>query len=306
MARYRCVLSLMLVFLALPAAAAPRLDTAKMPTPQLLWPSGAPGAKGDLDEDKPALWVFLPPESNAVGTAVVICPGGGYAHLAIGHEGKDVAEWLNSLGVAAFVLRYRLAPRYQHPAPLLDVQRAVRTVRAGADYWHIDPARIGVMGFSAGGHLASTIGTHFDPGDSAAKDPIDKVGCRPDFLILAYPVISLGSDYSHAGSKKNLLGDNPEAALIESLSNEKVVTPETPPTFLFHTNADTGVVPENSVLFYLALRKAKVPAEMHIFEHGRHGIGLAPGDPAASIWPTLCANWLRGRGVLPAQPAKTN
>jgi acetyl esterase/lipase len=282
------------------------MDPAKMPTPQLLWPSGAPGAKGAQDDDKPALWVFLPPEAKAVGAAVVVCPGGGYTHLAIGHEGKDVAQWLNSLGVAAFVLRYRLAPRYQHPSPLLDVQRAVRTVRAGADYWHIDPARIGVMGFSAGGHLASTIGTHFDPGDSLAKDPIDKVGCRPDFLILAYAVITMGSDYGHAGSKKNLLGADPEAALLESLSNEKVVTPETPPTFLFHTNEDAGVKPENSVLFYLALRKAKVPAEMHIYEHGRHGIGLAPDDPAVSTWPSLCANWLRGRGVIPAQPGKPN
>ena len=295
-----------LLILAAPSAAAPQLDPAKMPTPQLLWPAGAPDAKGDQDEDKPALWVFLPPEAKAVGAAVIVCPGGGYGHLAIGHEGKEVAEWLNSLGITAFVLRYRLAPRYHAPAPLLDVQRAVRTVRAGADYWHIDPARIGVMGFSAGGHLASTIGTHFDQGDSSAKDSIDRVGCRPDFLILAYPVISLGGVYAHQGSKQNLLGDHPEAELVESLSNEKVVTPETPPTFLFHTGEDRSVMPENSVLFYLALRKAKVPAEMHIYEHGRHGMGLAAGDPVLSGWPMLCADWLRGRGVLAKKAAKLN
>lgn len=301
MARYQWLWVAIGICLAAPAVAAPMPDVAKMPTPQLLWPSGAPQAQGELDDDKPALWVFLPPEAKAVGTAVVICPGGGYGHLAIAHEGKDVAEWLNSLGIAAFVLRYRLAPRYQHPSPLDDVQRAVRTVRAGADYWHIDPARIGVMGFSAGGHLASTIGTHFDSGDSSAQDPIDRVSCRPDFLILAYPVISFTTEYVHAGSRKNLLGAHPEAKLVESLSNEKTVTQATPPTFLFHTNEDKGVPPENSVLFYLALRKAKVPAEMHIFEHGRHGIGLAPGDPADSIWPKLCANWLAGRGLLPGK-----
>lgn len=288
------------------ASAGPRPDPAKMPTPQLLWPSGAPGAKGEQDDDKPALWVYLPPENKAVGTAVVICPGGGYGHLAIGHEGKDVAQWLNSMGVAAFVLRYRLAPRYQHPAPLLDAQRAVRTVRSGAKYWHIDPAHIGVMGFSAGGHLASTVGTHYDSGNPAAKDPIDKASCRPDFLILAYPVISLGTEYAHLGSRNNLLGSSPETALLESLTNEKMVTSETPPTFLFHTNEDAGVVPENSVLFYLALRKAKVPAEMHIFEHGRHGIGLAANVPADSIWPTLCENWLRGRGMLPPAASQAN
>lgn len=278
----------------------------KMPTPQLLWPSGAPGAMGDDELDKPALWVFLPPDAKAVGTAVVVCPGGGYGHLAIGHEGKDVAEWLNAQGIAAFVLRYRLAPRYMHPAPMQDVQRALRTVRAGASYWHIDPERIGVWGFSAGGHLASTAGTHFDEGDSSASDPIDRAGCRPNFMVLAYPVISLDTEYTHKGSKKNLLGENPSTELVENLSNQRQVTAQTPPTFLFHTGADTGVPVENSVLFYLALRAAKVPAEMHIYEQGRHGVGLAPEDPVLSTWPGRLADWLKLHGLLTKQPEATS
>jgi acetyl esterase/lipase len=278
-----------------PAVARPE---PKMPTPQLLWPHGAPGAKGDEDFDKPAIWVFLPPEKLATGTAVVVCPGGGYGHLAIGHEGKDVADWLNSLGVAAFVVRYRLAPKYGHPAPLDDAQRALRTVRANAEHWHIDPKRIGVMGFSAGGHLASTAGTHFDPGNRDAADPIERVSCRPDFMILCYPVVAFATEYVHAGSKKNLLGLNPDPKLVESLSNERQVTPQTPPTFIFQTDADTAVVPENCVLFYLALRKAKVPAELHIYEQGRHGVGLAASDPVLSTWPARLADWLKVHGLV--------
>ena len=290
------VLALSTLFVA--AGAAPAPEPPKMPTPQLLWPQGAPGAVGSEDLDKPALWVFLPSEDKANGSAVVICPGGGYGHLAIAHEGKDVAEWLNSQGVAAFVLRYRLAPRYGHPAPMLDVQRALRTVRAGAEYWRINPAKIGVLGFSAGGHLASTAGTHFDSGQPDAADPIDRVSCRPDFMILCYPVVALATPYAHGGSKKNLLGENPDPALVEKLSNERQVTAQTPPTFLFHTDADKGVVPENSVLFYLALRAAKVPAEMHIYEQGKHGIGMAPADPVLSTWTGRCSDWLKGRGLL--------
>lgn len=281
-----------------PAPKPPARVMPEMPKPQLLWPEGAPGAQGSEEVDQPALWVFLPPAETANGAAVVICPGGGYAHLAYGHEGKEIAEWFNARGVAAFVLRYRLAPRYQHPAPMQDVQRALRTVRARAEFWRLDPQRVGVMGFSAGGHLASTAATHFDAGQSDASDPIEKVSCRPDFAILCYPVVAFGTEYVHGGSQKNLLGTAPDAALVELLANHKQVTPQTPPTFMFHTNADTAVVPENSVLFFLALRKAKVPAELHIYESGRHGLGLATEEPGARTWADRLADWLQNRGYL--------
>ena len=271
-------------------AAAPKVES--------LWPNGAPGAVGTEEADKPSLSIYLPPAEKATGAAVVICPGGGYGHLAVGHEGHDVAQWLNSLGVAAFMLKYRIAPRYHHPAPLQDAQRAIRTVRARAAEWQVDPKRIGILGFSAGGHLASTAGTHFDAGNPAADDPIGRASCRPDFMILVYPVISFTTPYTHVGSRNNLLGPKPDAKLVESLSNEKQVTPQTPPTFLVHTSGDTGVPAENSILFYLALRKAKVPAEMHIYEKGGHGFGLAPNDPVLSTWPERCAAWLRARGLL--------
>ncbi len=268
---------------------------AAQPEVLLLWPNGAPGAKGQGDADKPSLTIYPAPADKATGMAIVVCPGGGYAHLAMGHEGQDVAQWLNSIGVSAFVLKYRHAPQYQHPAPLQDAQRALRTVRARAAEWKINPKRIGIWGFSAGGHLASTAGTHFDDGNAKSADPIGRVSCRPDFLILAYPVITLKPPYAHMGSRNNLLGKNPDPKLVEELSNDERVTPQTPPTFLMHTNADTGVVAENSVRFYLALRKNKVPAELHIFEKGPHGVGLAPKDPVLSIWPQLLASWLKAR-----------
>lgn len=229
---------------------------------------------------------------------MVVCPGGGYQMLAVDHEGKQIAEWLNARGVAAFVLKYRIAPRYRHPAPLQDARRAIRTVRMRAAEFGIRPDRIGIWGFSAGGHLASTAGTHFDGGDPRATDPVERVGSRPDFLILAYPVISFTTAYTHKGSRANLLGPDPDPKLVENLSNEKQVTRETPPTFLFHTDADTGVPPENSILFYLALREADVPAEMHIYEKGEHGVGLAPKDPILSTWPERLEGWMRGRGLL--------
>lgn len=263
------------------------------PKPELLWPAGAPGAMGSEDIDKPTITAWLP-ASRPNGQAVIVFPGGGYRGHALDHEGRQIALWLNSQGIAAFVTVYRLGPKYHHPAELKDAQRAVRLVRSRAQDYRIDPHRIGVWGFSAGGHLAATLGTHFDQGDAAAEDPAERVSCRPDFLVLAYPVISF-TDYVHQGSRRNLLGENPEPSLVEELSNEKRVTRDTPPAFLFHTNEDTGVPPENSVLFYLALRKAGVPAEMHIYEKGPHGVGLGATDAALGSWPGRLADWLRRR-----------
>jgi acetyl esterase/lipase len=267
--------------------------------PELLWPGGAPGALGEEDRDKPSLTAWPADPAKSTGTAVVVCPGGGYGALAVDHEGKQIAEYLNGLGISAFVLKYRLGPRYRHPAPLQDAQRAIRMVRHRAAELKIAPDRIGIWGFSAGGHLASTAGTHFDAGNPSATDPIERLSSRPDFLVLAYPVITLMAEqYVHKGSRRNLLGDTPDAGLVESLSNEKQVTAQTPPTFLFHTNEDSGVPPENSVLFYLALRKAGVAAEMHIYEKGRHGVGLAPKDPILSSWSARLTDWFRTRGLL--------
>lgn len=262
-----------------------------MSQPIILWPGGAPGAKGEAPEDIQTLTPFLPDPKDATGAAIVVCPGGGYQHLAP-HEADPIAEWLNREGIAGFVLKYRLAPRYAHPCMLQDAARAIRTVRARAGEWGLDPNRIGILGFSAGGHLASTAGTHFDPGDPSAEDPIERVSSRPDLMVLVYPVISF-SEFAHVGSRKNLIGEDAPSDLVELLSNERQVTAETPPAFLIHTLADTGVPWENSDLFAHALRKAGVPFEMHIFEQGPHGFGLGKNDPALSQWPALCAHWLR-------------
>jgi acetyl esterase/lipase len=262
-----------------------------------LWENGAPGALGTADTDIPTLTIHRAARGST-GTGVVVAPGGGYGALAMDHEGRQVAAYFNAMGVSAYILKYRLGPRYHHPIELGDAQRAIRLVRSRAQELGVQANRIGMMGFSAGGHLAATAATHFDAGNPAAPDPVDRVGSRPDFLILGYPVISFDPAIAHAGSVRNLLGDAPPPALIELLSNERQVTADTPPTFLFHTTADTGVPAENSVRFYLALKNARVPAEMHIFENGPHGVGLALGDPALGTWPVLLTNWLRGRGLL--------
>ena len=265
----------------------------------LLWPEGAPGAQGTEAEDTPWIWLYPAPADKACGAAVVICPGGGYGGLATGHEGNDVAKWWNSLGVSAYVLKYRLAPKYHHPAPLDDAQRALRLVRSKAGEWKLDPQRIGVMGFSAGGHLASSLATHFDEGKTDSKDPIDSVSCRPDFAVLCYPVITFTQEnYMHAGSRRNLLGDKPDPELVKLMSSELQVTEKTPPTFLFHTAEDTGVPPENSVFFFQALRAAKVPAEMHIYQRGRHGVGLASDDAVLSTWSGRLKDWMMAGGLL--------
>jgi acetyl esterase/lipase len=263
-----------------------------------LWPNGAPGALGTNESDIPTLTIYLPLDPTKSGTAVVVVPGGGYVNLAMNHEGRQVANWLNALGITAFVLKYRLGPRYHYPVELEDAQRAIRLVRSRAAEFGFSADRIGMMGFSAGGHLASTAATHFDGGNPSAPDPIDRLSCRPDFLILAYPVISMSAPYTHIGSELNLLGENASPQLRQELSNELQVTAQTPPTFLFSTNADTVVPAENTVAFYLALRKAGVPAEMHIFERGPHGVGLDFADPLLGIWPTVLTDWLRDRGLL--------
>ncbi len=271
---------------------------------ELLWPAGAPGAKGEAAGDKPSLTLYLPEKDKATGVGVVICPGGGYGDLALDHEGEQVGKWLNSLGVAGFVLQYRhhgSGAGYGHPAPLQDAQRAIRLVRSRAQAWGLDPNRIGILGFSAGGHLASSAATHFDENFYELKDDIDKVSCRPDFAVLIYPVITMLRPYTHQGSVQNLLGRNPDKDLLDKLSNETQVTAQTPPTFLAGTWADTAVPIENSIQFYLALRKAKVPAELHIFEKGGHGTGLGRDGLAFSDWPRLCAEWFRARGLIAKQ-----
>ncbi len=273
-------------------------DPVKMPPGQTLWEHAAPGALGDAEADQPMLFPYLAQEARNTGTAVIVFPGGGYRNLAMDHEGDQVAKWLNSFGVTAFVLRYRLGPKYHHPIEMQDAQRAIRYVRSNAAKLHFAPERIGVWGFSAGGHLASTVSTHFDNGDPGASDPIDRVGCRPDFAILAYPVISFTTPYTHKGSLQNLLGESPDPKLVQNLSNELQVSAQTPPTFLFHTNGDTGVPAENSVLYYLALRKAGVPAEIHVYEKGPHGVGLGVLDLALSSWPRRLEEWMQGRGLL--------
>ncbi len=277
------------------------LDSAKpqdgpRPAPAPLWPGGAPGAMGSSPEDTPTISRYRPAAASS-GAAFVVCPGGGYARLA-DHEGHNVAVWLNGLGATAFVLKYRLGPRYRHPAPLQDVARAIRTVRARAKDWGVDPGRIGVIGFSAGGHLASTVATQFDAGNPAAADPVERFSSRPDVAVLAYPVISMEEGITHAGSRTNLLGPNPSPDLVQALSTDRRVTARTPPTFLFHTADDTGVPAQNSLRFAAALRAVRVPYELHVFETGRHGVGLAPDNPVLSAWPRLLESWLRTRGFV--------
>jgi len=265
------------------------------PEPLRLWSGDAPGAQGSSDKDIPTITIYKAAADKSTGAAIVVCPGGGYGALA-DHEGKPVAEWLNTLGITGIVLKYRLGPKYHHPVELGDVSRAIRTVRANAEQWKLDPKRIGVLGFSAGGHLASTAATHFDDGDSSASDPIDRVSSRPDLAILVYPVISMHEPYVHKGSRKNLLGDNPDPKLMDLLSNETQVTDKTPPCFLVHTADDRGVPVQNSIEFTLACLKHKVPVELHILEHGPHGFGLGGKDPVLSSWPGDAARWLQRHG----------
>jgi acetyl esterase/lipase len=278
-------------------AAAP---AANGPAPMLLWANGSPGALGDADDDKPTITAYIP-ASNPTKTAVVIAPGGSYTHLSMVKEGSDVAAWLNARGVAAFVLKYRLGPKYHNPIELGDAQRAIRTVRADAAQYGVAPDHIGMWGFSAGGHLTASAGTMFDAGNAGATDPIEQQSSRPDFLILSYPVITMEDPYVHKLSQTDLLGDAPTQEDMDAMSPELHVTAQTPPTFLFTTTDDHTVPVLNSVMFYSALVKAGVPAEMHIFQHGAHGSGLAPTNPQLRPWTDLLIKWMRERGYAAAE-----
>lgn len=305
-------------------AVAPKLVADGGAKPQVieLWPAGAPDAPKEVKPEvhrergnpekpnrsfsnvhEPTITVYLPTKEKATGTAVIICPGGGYGGLAIDHEGHDIARWFSEIGVAGVVLKYRL-PRpkghvYPHHTPLMDAQRAMRLTRHHAKDWNVNSSRVGVMGFSAGGHLASTVTTHFDRKDIplGTDDAISKLSAKPDFAVLIYPVISFHSDIGHGGSRKNLIGSSPSKELVDRYSNELNVTKATPPTFLLSTS-DDGVKSENSVRFYLACKKNRVPVEMHIFEKGGHGYSMKLKGKPVSVWPELMKRWMGQRGLV--------
>ena len=289
----RPLLLLLLTILFAPAAPAG-------PARILLWPSGAPEAKGQTENDQPRLEYYPAAKARANGAAVIVCPGGGYGALASDHEGLQPALYFNSIGVTAYVLFYRLGPHgYHHPVQLNDAKRALRLVRSRAGENSIDPARIGTMGFSAGGHLAATAGTLYDAGGPTAADPVDRVSSRPDFMVLCYPVASFDPAITHKGSVKNLLADRADdPTLREKLSSEKNVTAQTPSVFLFHTTADASVSVKNSLRLYEALKRAGVATELHAYQNGPHGVGLMPGDPILGTWPGLLTAWLRSNEFL--------
>ncbi|TWU57436.1 alpha/beta hydrolase [Rubripirellula reticaptiva] len=279
------------------------VGTAAEPVTLRLWANGAPDVTADQDGDTPDL-IITKVESDVPTAGVIILPGGGYGGHAMDHEGHQFAAWFESLGVSSAICTYRLRGKgndgkgYGHPAPMLDAQRAIQTMRTNAQQWNIDPNRIGVIGFSAGGHLCSTVSTQFHDANADANDPIDRVSSRPDFSILCYPVITMDPSFTHGGSRRNLLGKNPDSDLAKSLSNETRVTSQTPPTFLFHTVEDKAVPVQNSLRYFDALIEHGVASELHVFPHGHHGLGLAANTPGASQWPTLCENWLRELGVV--------
>lgn len=282
-------------FVSLLIVSFPLTLRAQSHTPVPLWPHGAPGALGVANSDIPKITLY-PPNGRNTGTGILIFPGGSYAFLAMDHEGKQIAEWLNNLGVTAFVVQYRYAP-YHYPVELNDAKRAIRYVRSHAAEFKIAPGQLGVWGFSAGGHLASTLGTHYDSGDPSSPDPIERVSSRPDFMILAYPVIDPLGDAAKQ-SFENLLGKEPDPALVRELSNDLHVNAQTPPTFLVAADDDQAVSPQCSVNFYSALLRAGVPAELHIYLSGGHGFGLAATNPALSSWSQRLADWLRDRNHL--------
>jgi acetyl esterase/lipase len=285
-------------------AACAQAQTTVMP----LWPEGVPGAKANPVPERidggsithvvdPTLTYYPAAPGRAAATAVIVCPGGGYEFLAFDHEGRKYAQWLSSLGVAAFVLKYRLSD-FGHPAPLQDVLRAIRTVRAHAADYGVAPDRIGVIGSSAGGHLAASAATLYDDPAGRTGAPLDAVSARPDFLMLMYPVITLMPPYAHAGSRHALLGANPAPELVKAMSLETRVGPHTPPTFLVQAQDDDIVPVDNAILFFQALTRAHVPVEMHIYERGGHGFGITPGHGDASLWPQRAEEWLRDHKLI--------
>jgi len=273
-----------------------------------LWPAGAPGSEGARLTEKyvvrpdgigwmtgvsqPTLTIYTPPEEKRSGVGVIICPGGGYAGLAVDHEGHTLAKWFAERGIFAAVLKYRHGSPFKHPIPLGDAQRALRLVRSRAEEWQLQPDQIGIAGFSAGGHLASTAGTRFDEGDSTADDPVERVSCRANFLVLAYPVISMDTAITHRGSRRLLLPPEPSGELVTLLSAERQVTAETPPAFITHAADDSAVPVENALRFYEALCKSKVSAELHVYATGGHGYGMFRRDQPADRWPDLLEGWL--------------
>ncbi|MBX3426014.1 MAG: alpha/beta hydrolase [Pirellulales bacterium] len=306
----RLTLATTAMILALPAPRAAATDNPEV----LLYPAdhpanaAAPQPEGETPEwmtrvvARPSMLPYLlePSASQSKGRpACVLCPGGGYGGLSMDKEGVEPARWLNERGVVAFVLRYRCGGgKNKQPVPLEDAQRAIRTVRAHAKDWDVDPERVGIWGFSAGGHLAATAGVFNDGGDPTAADSIDRQSSRPDFLVLIYPVVSMKPGTTHGGSLANLLGPDPSDELVAKWSADGQVNERTPPTFLVHASDDGAVVPENSLLFYRALVAHKIPAELHLYERGGHGFGMLRGDRPADRWPTLLEPWLRERGVL--------
>jgi len=274
-----------------------------------LWPDGPPVSNEIVESEtisegyrianisEATLTIFLPEQSTTTKTAFVICPGGGYKIESFDKEGIQIAKWLNTLGIAGIVLKYRL-PNKHHQIPLMDAQRAIRTVRFRAKEWNIDSTKVGIMGFSAGGHLASTAGTHFDKGNKDAENPIERISCRPDFMILVYPVVTMKEEFTHRGSRRNLLGDNPKYELVEKFSNELHVTSSTPPTFIILSDDDKSVPAENSINFYFALRKHGIPSEIHIFKRGGHGFGFGKEEMPVSNWRKLCELWLMEQELI--------
>lgn len=265
-----------------------------------LYPSADAVTHKGFDTIAPYMDYYPSANPNPAKTAVVICPGGSYAHLAWDKEGVLPARFFNENGIDAFVLKYRLnnskQEGHRYPAQLNDVNTAVRIIRSRAAEWHIDPEKTGVMGFSAGGHLASTAATIITKANPQATDALDKFSTRPSFAILLYPVITMDTLYSHKNSREMLLGKNPDEALVNALSSEKRVSTDTPPVFIAHADDDKGVVPMNSILFYEALKKNKIPASLFIYDHGGHGFGMAPSDPVLSKWPSACLAWMQRLG----------
>jgi acetyl esterase/lipase len=281
------------------------------PQSVFLWPNGAPGAMGNAETDKPRLYLFLP-KRRSTSAAILVIPGGGYQHVAIGHEGFQIADWLNQQGMAAFVLDYRVSP-YRYPIEINDGRRAMRLIRAHAAEYGIDPNRLGVWGSSAGGHLASSLGTHCESvaakittasldttaAAAADQDPIDRLSCKPEFMVLAYPVIEMERPFAHSGSRKNLFGPTPDPAILHEYSNQYAVTPDTPPTFIFATSYDPVVPVENSLDFFRALVRAHVAVEMHIFDYANHGCGLCGSIVPLRVWPAVLRTWLIDKSFLP-------